>query len=441
MLDLAIVFALVLLNGCFALSELAIVSARRPRLRAMAEEGRAGARAALALAEDPGKFLSTVQIGITLVGVVAGAFSGATLGGALGLWLSGLGVPTAVADAVGFGVVIALVTYLSIVIGELVPKRFALRRPEPIACLVAPPMTIVARVGAPAVWLLDTSTNLIFRLLGQTDDPEEKVTQDDVRTLLAEAERHGSIESTEQQMIRGVLRLGSRPVRAVMTPRSDLDWLDLHAGEAAWQEMILTARHSLLPVGDGSIDLVLGVVRVRDLLAALARDEALDPRALMRPAPVVPDTTEALSVLAVLRESKVPMALVHDEYGHMEGVVTPTDLTGTIVGDFGAEAEEAHEAAVQRDDGSWLLAGEMPLDEVADLLGLKLPESRSYQTIGGLVLHLMGRIPEAGARASGLGWQWEIVDMDGRRIDKILAQPKGSRVAALRRPGGGVLDG
>lgn len=440
MLDLAIVFALVLLNGCFALSELAIVSARRPRLRAMAEEGRAGARAALALAEDPGKFLSTVQIGITLVGVVAGAFSGATLGGALGQWLAGLGVPTAVADPVGFGAVIALVTYLSIVVGELVPKRFALRRPEALACLVAPPMTIVARVGAPAVWLLDASTNLIFRLLGQTDDPEEKVTQDDVRTLIAEAERHGSIESSEQRMIQGVLRLGSRPVRAVMTPRGEVDWLDLRAGDAAWREMILTARHSLLPVGDGSIDAVVGVVRVRDLLAVMARDEPLDPRAVLRSAPVVPDTAEALSVLGVLREAKVPLALVNDEYGHIEGVVTPTDLTGTIIGDFGAEAEEAHEPAVQRDDGSWLLAGAMPLDEAAEMLGIKPPEPRSYQTIGGLVLHLMGRIPEAGARADGLGWRWEVVDMDGRRIDKVLVHPKAPGVAALRRPGGGALE-
>ncbi len=439
MLDLAIVFALVLLNGCFALSELAIVSARRPRLRAMAEEGRAGARAALALAEDPGRFLSTVQIGITLVGVVAGAFSGATLGDALGDWLAGIGLPVGLAETLGVGLVIAFVTYLSIVVGELVPKRFALRRPEALACVVAPPMTIVARVGAPAVWRLDSSTTLIFRLLGQAEEPEEKVTQDDVRTLIAEAERHGSIESSEQRMIQGVLRLGSRPVRGVMTPRGEVDWLDLRAGEASWREVILTARHSLLPVGEGSIDAVVGVVRVRDLLAAMARDEALDPRAAMRPAPVVPDTAEALSVLGVLREAKVPLALVHDEYGHLEGLVTPTDLTGTIIGDFGAEADEAHEPAVQRDDGSWLLAGEMPLDEAADLLGLKLPEPRIYQTIGGLVLHLMRRIPEAGARADGLGWQWEVVDMDGRRIDKVLAQPKGSSAAALRRPGGGAL--
>jgi len=223
------------------------------------------------------------------------------------------------------------------------------------------------------VWLLDASTNLIFRLLGQKDDPEEKVTQDDVRTLIAEAERHGSIESAEQRMIHGVLRLGSRPVRGVMTPRGDVDWLDLRASEADWRDLVLTARHSLLPIGEGSVDAVLGVVRVRDLLAALARSEALDPRAMMRSAPVVPDTADALAVLGVLREAKVPMALVHDEYGHLEGVVTPTDLTGTIIGDFGAEAEEAPEQAVRRKDGSWLLAGAMPVDEAATSLASAYP--------------------------------------------------------------------
>jgi putative hemolysin len=441
MLDLAIVFALVLLNGCFALSELAIVSSRRPRLRAMAAEERAGARAALALAEDPGKFLSTVQIGITLVSIVAGAFSGATLGGALGVWLADLGIPASVADPIGFGVVIAFVTYLSIVVGELVPKGIALRRPEALACQVAPAMTIVARVGAPAVWLLDSSTNLIMRLLGQAGGPAETVTEDDVRTVIAEAERHGSIESSEQRMIQGVLRLGSRPVRAVMTPRGEVAWLDLRAGEAAWREMVLTARHSRLPVGDGSVDRIAGVVGVRDLLAAMARNEALDPRAMMRPAPVVPDSAEALSALNVLREAKVPLALVHDEHGYLEGVVTPTDLTGTIMGLFGTDAEEADEPAVRRADGSWLLPGSMPLDEAADALGIKPPQPRSYETIGGLVLDLIGRIPEAGARTEGLGWQWEVASMDGSRIAKVVAQPMAPKVAALRRSGRGALTG
>ncbi len=440
MIDITIVLALILLNGCFALSELAIVSARRPRLRSMAERGRSGASAALALAEDPGRFLSTVQIGITLVGIVAGAFSGATLGGALGDWLAGLGVPLAAAEALGFGGVIAIVTYLSIVIGELVPKRLALRNPEQLACLVAPPMTCISRIAAPAVWLLDTSTSAIFRLLGQGDEQEERVTQEDVHSLVAEAERHGSIEGTERRMIAGVLRLGSRPVRAVMTPRGEVDWLDLRATPEVWRDAALSARHSLLPVGDGSVDALIGAVRMRDILAALARDEAPDLRALSRPAPVVPDTAEALSVLGVLREAKVPMALVHDEYGHFEGLVTPTDLTGAIVGDFGIEAEEAPEDPVQRDDGSWLLDGAMPVDEAAELLGLKLPAKRQYDTLAGLVLAALGRVPEAGAAVEAMGWRWEVVDMDGRRIDKLLAA-KDEPAALLRRPGSGAPAG
>jgi putative hemolysin len=438
MTDLAIVFALILLNACFALSELAIVSARRPRLRAMDEAGRNGARAALALADDPGKFLSTVQIGITLVGVVAGAFSGATLGAALGIWFAELGIPRAVADPAGFGLVIGFVTYLSIVIGELVPKRFALRNPETIACLVAPPMTLISRVCAPLVWLLDASTNLIFRLLGQGEEPEEKVTQEDVRTLVAEAERHGSIEGAEQRMISGVLRLGRRPVQAIMTPRTEVDWLDLTGTPANWRDIALGARHSLLPVGQGSADALQGVVRVRDLLAAMARDEELDLTRFLRPAPIVPDTADALSVLTVLRDASVPMVLVHDEYGHFEGLVTPTDLTSAIVGDFGAEAEEAHEAAFQREDGSWLLAGEMPVDEVAELLGLRLPEQRPYQTLAGLVLSMFGFVPQAGATGEAFGWRWEVADMDGRRIDKVIARPTKAVTASKRRPGSGV---
>jgi putative hemolysin len=441
MIELAIVFALVLLNGCFAMSELALVSARPARLRAMAEQGNAGAQAAIALSQDPGKFLSTVQIGITLVSIIAGAFSGATLGDALGARLVALGLPDGLAETLGFGLVIAFVTYLSIVVGELVPKRFALRQPEPIACLVARPMTIIARIGAPAVWLLNVSTNIIFRLLGPTKNTGEKVTEDDVRTLIAEAERQGSIDTSEQRMMQGVLRLGSRPVRAVMTPRGEVDWLDLRATDASWREIALTARHSLLPVGDGSIDSIVGVVRVRDLLAAMARNEPLDPRAMMRPASMVPDAAEALAVLGVLREANLPMAIIHDEYGHMEGVVTPTDLTGTIIGTFGEDAEDEPERAVQRDDGSWLLAGAMAVDEAAELLGIKPPQPRNYQTVGGLVLQLMGRIPEAGDRADGLGWQWEIVAMDGRRIEKLLARPAAVGVAALRRAAGTALAG
>ncbi|WP_338665946.1 hemolysin family protein [Pararoseomonas sp. SCSIO 73927] len=437
LLEIVIVLVLVVLNGVFSLSELAVVSARRPRLRAMAEEGRPGAKTALALASDPGRFLSTVQIGITLVGVLAGAFSGSALGGRLAAWLVGLGVPQSVADPAGFGGVVAVVTYLSIVVGELVPKRLALSNAEGLACTMAPLMNVVSKVAAPLVWLLDNSTGLIFRLMGRGDEPEEKVTEDDVRSLVAEAERHGSIETVERHMIAGVLRLGDRPVKGVMTPRGEVDWIDAAGSLDAMKEVLMRTAHSRLPVIDGSPDIVIGVVQSRELLAAMLRGEALDPRALARTAPIVPDTAEALDILSTLRDAEVPMALVHDEYGHFEGLVTPTDLTGAIVGGFRSD-EEHEQAAVQRDDGSWLLAGWMPADEMVETLRLTIPAERGYQTVAGFLLDAMKRLPQVGEAAEVDGWRFEVVDLDGRRIDKVLAAPvKAASVLATHRPGSG----
>jgi putative hemolysin len=437
--ELAVVLVLVVVNGIFSLSELAVISARRPRLRSMAAEGRSGAQAALDLAEDPGRFLSTVQIGITLVGVLAGAFSGSALGGQLTEYLLGLGVPAGVANPLGFGSVVALVTYLSIVVGELVPKRLALRNPEGLACRVAPLMKVVSRVAAPVVWLLDASSNLIFGLLGLGAEEEEKVTDEDLRSLVAEAERHGTIEAAEKRMISGVLRLGDRAVRGVMTPRGEVDWIDVAAGEEAVRAILLRTAHSRLPVGDGSPEAMIGVVQSRELLAALLRGEALDVRAMAREAPIVPDTADALDLLATLRAAAVPMALVHDEYGHFEGIVTPTDLTGAIVGDFQSDLAVGDEpAAVHREDGSWLLSGWMPADEMADRLRITLPGERGFETVAGFVLYGMGRLPRVGEAHEAHGWRFEVVDLDGRRIDKVLAsEAKPDAMAAVRRPGAG----
>ena len=368
---------LVLLNGVFALSELAVVSARRPRLRAMADAGQPGAGAALALADDPGRFLSTVQIGITLVGVLAGAYSGAALGGRLAVWLADLGVPRGVADPLGLGAVVALVTYFSIVVGELVPKRLALRNAEGLACAVAPAMAVLTRAAAPVAWLLDRSASLVFRLLGRAEEPEERVTQGDVRAVIADAERTGGIEEAERRMIMGVLRLGDRQVRAVMTPRVEVDWIDAAAGLEAARAVVLRSPHSRLPVGDGTQDAAVGVVRARELLSAMLDGRTPDLRSLVRPAPVVPDTADALDVLSTLREAEVPMALVHDEHGHFEGIVTPTVLTEAIVGAFRSDAGLGDEpVAVQRGNGSWLLAGSMPVDEMAEHLNIALPADR-----------------------------------------------------------------
>ncbi len=428
-----------MLNGVFSLSELAVISARRPRLRAMAEAGRPGASAALALAEDPGRFLSTVQIGITLVGVLVGAFSGSTLGGRLAAWLAGMGLAPSLAEPVGFGIVVALATYLSIVVGELVPKRLGLRNPEHLACRIAPLMTVVSRVAAPVAWLLDLSSNLIFRMLGLGEQAEEKVTDEDLRSLVAEAERHGTIETAERRMIAGVMRLGDRPVRGVMTPRGEVEWLDATAGEDEVRDALLRATHSCLPVGDGSPDAMVGVIAARELFGALVRGEPLDLRRRIRTAPVVPDTAEALDVLEILQGAEVPMALVLDEYGHFEGVVTPADLGYVIVGAFRSDREAGEEpAAVRREDGSWLLAGWMAADEMADRLRIILPAERGYQTLAGFVLHAMGRLPRVGEAVETQGWRFEAVDLDGRRIDKVLAvQVKADAVRVARRPGAG----
>lgn len=435
MIELAIVLVLVLLNGVFSLSELAVVSSRRPRLRAMAEAGRPGARAALALGEDPGRFLSTVQIGITLVGVLAGAFSGSALGGRLAAVLEGAGLSRGWAEPIGFGLVVAAITYLSIVVGELAPKRLALRSPEGIACAVARPMAMLSRAMGPVVWLLDASTDAVFRLLGLRDVPASAVTDEEIRTVVAEAASAGVIEPEERLMISGVMRLGDRPVRGIMTPRTDVDWIDLAAPEGRQREVLVTTRHSRLPAGEGSIDAMLGVVQTREVLAHLLAGRPLDMRAHVHKAPVIPDTAEALDALAALRGAAVPVALVHDEYGHFQGVVTPADVLETIAGAFHAGTGADDPGAVRREDGSWLLSGWLAVDEMAEHLGLRLPPERDYQTAAGYVLAASGRLPTVGEHVRAGGWRFEVVDLDGHRIDKLIAVPvEADTTAALDPP-------
>jgi putative hemolysin len=419
--ELTIAVLLIALNGVFALSELAIVSARKSRLKLMAESGRAGARKALDLAEDPGRFLSTVQIGITLVGILAGVFSGAALAEMLSDILVERGVRPIVANPTGYAVVISIITYLSVVIGELVPKHFALRNAEGIACVVAPPMSILSRIAAPVVWLLDSSTKLIFRLLGQAEPKEGSVTEEEIRSLVAEAATAGVIESDERRMISAVLRLGDRPVRAVMTPRTDVFWLDLDDTPEEVLAQLRTANHSRVPVARGAVDNIVGVVQVRELIGPALAGEPLDIEGRLRQAPILPDTLDALDALQLLRQADVPMALVHDEYGHFEGVVTPADILDAIAGAFRTGEAEEEPAAVRRADGSWLIAGWMSADDMAEQLGIVLPERRDYETAAGLVINKLQHLPVTGECVDAYGWRFEVVDLDGRRIDKILA--------------------
>ncbi|RUV30869.1 MULTISPECIES: hemolysin family protein [unclassified Mesorhizobium] len=420
--EIAIVVVLICVNGLLAMSELAIVSSRPARLMAMIDRNVTGAGRALALGSNPGKFLSSVQIGITLVGVLSGAFSGATLGERLSVFLASTGIRESLADPIGVGIVVALITYFSLIIGELVPKQIALRDPERVAARVAPAMTILATVSAPLVFLLDISGRAMLWLLGQRGESEEKVTDEEIKMLVAEAEHHGTIESDERRMIAGVMRLGDRAVRAVMTPRTEVDWINLQSDDVATRKLLMETQHSRLPAGDGSVDAMIGVVQTRDVLAAMLGGRALDPRRHVRTAPIVHDQADALDVLSTLKESNVPMALVHDEYGHFEGIVTPADILEAITGVFRADLDaDDEENAVKREDGSWLLAGYMQADEMADVLGIDLPENRDYETVAGYVLSHLHHLPTTGECVDAQGWRFEVVDLDGRRIDKLIA--------------------
>ncbi len=428
-IELAIVVALILMNGLLALAELAIVSSRHARLQALVDREVIGSRRALALATDPGRFLSTVQIGITLVGVLSGAFSGATLGLRLAEWFVDLGVRASIAEAVGVGLVVAVITYLSLVIGELVPKQIALRDPEKIAVRVAPAMTAMARIASPIVSFLDMSGRLVLRALGYNAKPEDRVTDEEIRSLMAEAETAGVIEPGEREMIAGVMRLGDRPVRAIMTPRREVDMIDLTADPDDIRRTIVESIHSRLPIHAGTPEEMLGVVQAKDLLDAYLRGDSPDIRAHVRPAPNAPDTVDALDVVDLIKASPVHMALIHDEYGHFQGIVTNADILEAIVGAFRTDEGSVEPDAVQREDGSWLISGSMPADEMADRLSISLPPDRSYHTAAGFVLSQFGHLPEVGESFNNQGWRFEVVDLDGRRIDKILA----SRIAAGRR--------
>lgn len=419
--DVLIIAGLILLNGLFSMSELAIVSVRPARLKMAVEKGSGGARRALALATDPGKFLSTVQIGITLIGIVAGAYSGASLGGPTGERLAALGIPARAADELGFALVIVATTYFSVVVGELVPKQVALRLAEPIALLAARPMTWLSTAMAPFVWLLDRSSRVLLQLLGMRRANDHEVTAEELHMIFAEATKSGVIEEEQQQIMSGIMRLSDRPVRELMTPRTEIDWVDVGADADALFARIQESPHSLMPVADGAPDNIVGVLKVRDFLAHRLAGERVEISALMRKAEIIPDQIDALDALRILQQSDVSMALVHDEYGHLEGVVTPADLLAAIAGTFVSHGDEGDEPmVVERDDGSLLISGALPADALAQRLGMEPDEDREYATAAGYVLSVMKRLPKVGENFTDQGWRFEVVDMDGLKIDKLL---------------------
>jgi putative hemolysin len=428
--DLLIILALIALNGVLAMTELAIVSSRDARLKALARGGSRGAQVALDLANDPGRLLSAVQIGITLIGILAGAYSGASLGAPVGQRLQLLGLDSDMAQTVGFTLVIVVVTYLSLVIGELVPKQFALRSPEPIAAAVSRPMLWLSKAMSPFVWLLDRSSALIFRTLGLNRESESAVTAEELHLVVAEAQSAGVLEESERAIISGIVRLADRPVREVMTPRTEVDWIDVSARGEVLRLALGEIAHSRIPVADGSVDNILGVIQSRDLLRAALDGLELDLRQLARPAPVIPDLMDAMDALAVLRAAEVPLALVHDEYGHFDGIVTPGSLLAALAGAFAHDVEDEEAPLVEREDGSWLVSGAASADILGDKLGVRMPHERDFSTVAGFALSVLKRLPETGERFRHDGWSFEIVDMDGRKIDKLIASPPSEKKAA-----------
>ncbi|MFZ5710425.1 MAG: hemolysin family protein [Pseudomonadota bacterium] len=414
--EILIVALLIVVNGALAMSELAVVSARTARLRAMAETGVRGAATAIRLAEHPGRFLSAVQIGITLVGVLSGAFSGATLGARLSGWLAARGLSPDMAYTLGVGGVVVVLTYLSLIVGELVPKQIALRNPEAVAALVAGPMSVISRVTAPIVWLLDRSGRLVLALVGLGGKGDQTISDLEIRSLLAEAHEAEVIEPEEKQMMEGVMRLGDRSARGIMTPRHEVETVPSDTPLKAILARFAESGHTRIPVENAEGEIV-GVWFMRDFIEA-AGGARPNPAALIRDVPVVSDRADALDVLKVLRDGRGGIALVYDEFGHFEGIVTAGDFLGAITG--GLDDDEEEPAVVRREDGSWLVAGWMPADEFRDALGVPLPENGDFDTVAGLFISIHQRLPELGDVATLGPWRFEVVDMDGRRIDKVL---------------------
>jgi putative hemolysin len=421
--EIGVILLLVVLNGVFAMSELAIVSARRGRLLAMERHGSLGAAAALSLAEDPQRFLPTVQVGISLVGILAGVFGGAQLAGPLGEALARIPGLAPFANQAGFVLVVVAIAYGNLILGELVPKQLALRDPERFAVAVARPMAWLAKYTAPVVWVLSRSSSLVLRIFGAHMPQDQSVTEEEVKAVVAEGAQTGALEHEERHMIERVLRLADKPVRALMTPRNDVAWIDRNATP---QDVAATLRaHTVtrFVVADRRIDNVVGVVATKDLLDQMLEGAPLSVPNAQRQPLVLPDSLPAIDALERMRHDPVGIAVVLDEYGSFEGVVTTSDLLEAIVGELGpADAPEQPGEAVQRADGSLLLDGMMPSDELRAQLDLPpLPYQGSYHTVAGLMLALLRRVPREGDRIVWAGWRFEIVDMDGRRVDKVLA--------------------
>ena len=434
-MDFLVLLLLIFVNGVLSLSEMAIVSSRKPRLKAMAEKGSRGAKTALRLLEDPSKLLSTAQVGITAVSVLSGAYGATSLMDEVQPWVAAaLFTPElkAYAPGITFGLLIVMVTALSLMFGELIPKRIALAAPEPVAAVMAPVVALIETVASPLVWLLRTITDGFVKFL-RLDRKRQDVTEEELQSVIDEGAEAGVIEEEEREMIESVMRLGDRSVKAIMTPRTEMVWLDPDESQADMLVEIIESGHSRFPVGEGDADHIVGIVQTKEMLAHLAKTGKLDLEAVMHAPQFVPETMPVLNLLESMRGNPVRMVMVSDEYGAVLGLVTAADLLEAIAGDAALSEDEAIAQPVERADGSWLIDGMMPIDEFQEDLDVRgLDEEEGYSTVAGYVMHLLRTVPKEGDRVERWPLSFEVVDMDGRRVDKVIVR----RMAEPEDPSG-----
>ncbi len=420
-MEIFVLIGLIILNGLFAMSEIAIVTAKKSRLSILAARGSSSAQAALKLAEDPTQFLSTVQIGITSIGLMNGIFGESILAEPFAIWLQGFDLSETMSHYLATALVVMVVTYLSIVVGELVPKRIGQVNAERIACAMARPMQILAIITKPFVHLLSGSTRTMMRVLRFNQKQDQNVTEEDIHAILDEGSSSGVLEAQEHAMVKNVLRLEARNIASLMVPRTDIVYLDTAISLEENYKRVMQSPHSRFPVCEKYSENLIGVINAKELLAEAIRGEAVDLAAMAQPCHVVPQSLTGLELLEFFRSSHSQMVFVVDEYGDLKGIVTLQDLLEALTGEFLASNED-DAYIVRRDDGSLLLDGMLPILDVKDCLGISdLPDEGHYQTLNGLIMSVMGKLPATGNKINIQQWQLEIVDMDGRRIDKVLA--------------------
>ncbi|MBN2084270.1 MAG: HlyC/CorC family transporter [Anaerolineales bacterium] len=425
-LEIIILLVLIVLNGVFSMSEFAMVSARKSRLQPLADNGNESARNVLALAEHPDRFLATIQIGITLIGTLTGAIGGATLARKLAEWLAAVPLLAPYSEAIAFTLVVLAVTFLTLVIGELVPKQLALHSSERLAMWMAGPMHTLSNLASPLVRVLAGSTNLIVRMLGIQPAAEPPVTEDEINFLIEQGTQAGVFEEAEQEMVEGVFRLGGQRVGALMTPRPDIDWIDLDEPTRVLHDQILNSHRTRFPVAQGELDNVIGILHTKDLLAQGFSCEPPDLRKLLRAPLFIPESAEALQALSQFKETGEHYAMVTDEFGSIAGVITSTDILEAIVGDLPAKGEPDEPEVMLREDGSWLMGGALSIEEMKDRLDIDhLPdeEDGTFQTVGGFMMTKLGEVPHPGDHLEWGGFRFEVMDMDQRRVDKVLVTP------------------